>query len=105
MAVIECDWHNREHPADVMVSQLKNGETFAACQDGFLAFCIGMVENAAEAEATETAEEANRKLDQLAGEAGFPSSPESSGEAAPVRGRRSRPVDEPDESEAIDLDK
>lgn len=62
---IRCDVHNLDHLADVMVVQLANGDTMAACHDGYLALARAFVTaaDATEAEADATAADAVAALD------------------------------------------
>jgi len=43
---IHCDVHGRSHPADVLVSQLANGETMAACFPGYVELARALVADA-----------------------------------------------------------
>lgn len=80
---ITCDVHNREHPADVLVSQLANGETFAACMDGYVESARALVALADQAEA-----DANDApvLDRLAGVTAPADQGEAAGELEPAAG-------------------
>jgi hypothetical protein len=51
---IHCDAHNREHLADVLVSQIANGDTAAFCFAGYIDVCRALVEDV-EAQAAEAA--------------------------------------------------
>ena len=59
---IHCDVHGGEHLADVLVSQLANGETMAACSSGYLDLCRAYVAAADQAEAEATDAEATDRL-------------------------------------------
>lgn len=96
MAIIECDMHNREHPADVMFTRMANGETVAACEDGFVEFCVGIARMAADAEAQATDDEAVARLDAVAPPPEFPTSPEWSGEDVPAAELPTQPDSGPD---------
>jgi len=99
MAVIECDMHGREHPADVMFTRIANGETVAACESGFVEFCVGIASMAADAEAQETDNDAVARLDAVAPAPDFPSSREWSSEGTPAAGQPMPPDSEPDAPE------
>jgi len=51
---IHCDAHNREHLADVLVSQIANGDTAAFCFAGYIDVCRALVADV-EAQAAEVA--------------------------------------------------
>lgn len=40
---IHCDVHGRQHPADVLVSQIANGDTMAACFLGYVELARALV--------------------------------------------------------------
>jgi hypothetical protein len=92
---IECDMHNREHPADVMVSRFANGETFAACDAAFIEFCIGIAGMASQAEADATDADALRRLGEPVGEQEFPTSVATSSAAEAEAEPRSALASEP----------
>lgn len=96
---IECDWHNREHPADLLLSSLHNGETQGLCQTGFMELAVSMVDAAAEAEAEASAADAVRRLDALGDPEAFPTSDGSSGEADPPAEPPSQPDSGPGDDE------
>ncbi len=43
---IHCDVHNRSHPADVLISQIANGDTMAACFPGYVELARAIVADA-----------------------------------------------------------
>lgn len=59
---IHCDVHGQAHLADVLVSQLANGETMAACSAGYLELCRAFVAASDQAEADQVAAEAADRL-------------------------------------------
>jgi len=61
---IHCDVHGRSHPADVLVSQIANGDTMAACFAGYVELARALV---ADAE-VRAAELAAAELARAAGE-------------------------------------
>lgn len=81
---IRCDVHNLDHLADVLVTQTANGETFAACHEGYLATCRALVAqvDAAEADATDAA--AVAALEDAGPAPEPPTSPASSDVDAPA---------------------
>lgn len=75
---ITCDVHGNEHIADVLVSQLANGSTFAACADGYLEMCRAVVAGAGPSEADIADADALARLDAAGAGSSFPTSPSSS---------------------------
>lgn len=80
---ITCDVHGRAHPADVLVSQIATGETFAACADGYLDMCRAVVDAADQVEREATDAAALAVLADTEPAEPFPTSGESSGADAP----------------------
>jgi len=86
MADIFCDATDCGTYADVLVSQLANGDTMAWCGTHFVQMCAAVAESTVNAEADEAAAEALTKLGETeAAAAVFPSSPESSSAGAADR--------------------
>lgn len=89
---ILCDVHGQAHLADVLVTQLENGDTLGACSAGYAELARALVEaiDAPEREATDT--EAVRRL----GGDGDPepgrTSPDSSGADDPDGGSPGEPA-------------
>jgi len=75
---IHCDVHDRSHLADVMVTQLANGETFAACTAGYAEMCRAIVDAMNAEEQDAAAAEAERHLSHLGPPDPYPTSPASS---------------------------
>lgn len=59
---ITCDAHGGDHLADVMVTQLDNGNVQAYCTDAFAELVLAMASAMVEAEAQQAAAEAEAKL-------------------------------------------
>jgi hypothetical protein len=76
---ILCDQHDRAHAADVLVSQLANGETFGACGAGFLEFCRSLVEQADQEEADATAADVAARLEGITPPPGSDQGPNADG--------------------------
>lgn len=96
---IECDWHDREHPADLLLSSLHNGETQGLCHAGFMELAVSMVDAASAAEAEASAADAVRRLDALGDPGAFPTSDDSSGAADPPAEPPSQPDSGPESDE------
>lgn len=61
--IIECDAHNREHPADWMMSRLDDGNTLAFCQAGLVDYARAVLEAVDQAEAAEAEAAALARLE------------------------------------------
>lgn len=75
---ITCDVHERQHLADVLVSQIATGDTMAACGPGYLELCRALVEAADAPEVEASTADALARLEGVVSDAGLPTSPESS---------------------------
>ena len=93
---IHCDVHDREHLADVLVTQLADGTTFAACAAGYAAMCQAIVDAANAQEQDDAAAEAERRLGHLGPPDPFPTSPASSPADDPAAEPPTKPADVPE---------
>ncbi len=79
---IHCDVHGRQHPADVLVSQLANGDTMAACFLGYVELARALVADQDVRDAAAAAETA-----AVAAQAGDPDQAEVDATDAEVEAR------------------
>ena len=59
---ITCDAHAGDHLADLMVTQLLNGNVAAYCHEAFAELVLSMASSMVEAEAQQAADEAAQRL-------------------------------------------
>ena len=89
MAVLVCDASGCGGYADVLVSQIANGETVALCGSHYVQACLAVAESQVQSEVDTADAEALARLGNPPAP-DFPSPPEPSGAAAPARAPRSK---------------
>ena len=87
---IECDPHNLDHLADLLVTDLSNGNVTAYCAEAFAETVLAMASAMVEAETAQAAAEAEAKLADTPAAPDPTGSGPSSGADAPAAAKRTR---------------